>query len=80
MPSLLERIKRRGRNLEEDIDIDFIEDVTYRYEQFFENITKILKRSDVLVIDTDKLDAEQVFNMVKEHIMLNYYEKSPKSN
>ena len=72
--TVVERINRRGRDFESSMDIDFLINLSQMYDEMFENLETEFRRSKVLVIQTDNLNAEQVFSIAKEHILANYFE------
>jgi deoxyguanosine kinase len=52
MPVILERIARRGRSFERDIDRGYLESLVDGYDRFFRNYTA----SPVLFVDTERLN------------------------
>lgn len=65
---LVDRVSARNRDYEEDIDVEFIADVSYRYKTFFSNTSTICGTADVLIIDTSYVTREQVLEIAKEYI------------
>ena len=52
MRTLRQRIKLRGRKMEQDVPIAYLK----RLDRLYENWISSYKMSDVLVLETDKLD------------------------
>lgn len=71
--TVMQRIKLRGRDIEANIDISFIRNISQMYDEMFEKLETEFSRSKVLILQTDNLNAEQVFNIAKEHIITNYF-------
>jgi deoxyadenosine/deoxycytidine kinase len=55
MRTLRRRIKQRGRAMEQDIPLGYLKRLDRLYENWIANYTL----SDVLVVDTEKLDYDQ---------------------
>ena len=55
MRTLRRRIKQRGREMEQDIPLTYLKRLDGLYEKWIANYTL----SDVLVVDTEKLDYDQ---------------------
>ena len=55
MRTLRRRIKQRGREMEQDIPLNYLKRLDRLYESWIANYTL----SDVLVVDTEKLDYDQ---------------------
>lgn len=66
--TIIERINHRNRDYEHEIDLEFIEDISYRYEVLFDNIRSHFKTAEVLTIDTDMKTPCQVLAIVEEFI------------
>ena len=54
---LLERIKKRGRDYEQEIDKEYLNCLGYYYDKFFE---KKFMESESFVIETDFLNKQEV--------------------
>ena len=52
LPVILERIRRRGRSFERDIDPDYLRALTASYRRFFSHYNE----TPLLVVDTSDLD------------------------
>lgn len=62
------RIQIRKRELDENVDDDFLELVARMYERFFKDLNSVISRAKLLMVETDELTPEQVHKIVLEYI------------
>ena len=65
---LLNRIQRRGRDNEQSIGADYLDRLSFFYDEFFRELKAELKNSEVLVIETDGCDSVEVLDVVLKHL------------
>lgn len=77
LPTLLERIKKRGRSFEQEMDSVYLKQLTEKYETAMEQLIKADPSLDILTIDGDKDDFvqskevyERIVKQVKEKFNL----------
>jgi len=66
---LLQRIRRRGIDAEQNIDSDYLKSLCDIYSQFFHNYT----RSPLLIVNAENInyvDNDEDFDMLLQHILL----------
>ena len=76
--TIMDRIRRRGRDFEKSMDVDFIVNISRMYDEMFANFETKFSRSKVLIIETDYLNSDQVLNVAQEYILANYFEDMAK--
>ena len=69
--TLVDRIQRRGRDCEQRIDVGYLDTLTYYYDKFFDEMTKSMPDSKVIIIDTNDLNADEVHKVVHKHLKTN---------
>ena len=65
---LSRRIKSRGRDFEQSIDKKYLDTLNYCYNKFFDRLKTQFKDAKIIVVETDGLDANEVYQKVLDHI------------
>lgn len=76
----IERVARRGREFENDIDAQFIAEISRSYKEMFESVGSVCGNADIMTLDTTYMDAEQVFNVVSAYVVEKLESKSSGCN
>ena len=65
---LLRRIKLRGRDYEQSIDIKYLSTLDKYYNLFFNKVRDKFTESKFITVETDGLNVEEVYERVRTHI------------
>ncbi len=63
--SLADRIKRRGRDYEQNISEKYLETLNTFYDEFFDQVRAFFKNSSVIVVNTDQKSQDSVLAEVQ---------------
>lgn len=66
--NLLERIEKRGRAYEKEMDSEYLDTLSKYYDDFFLKFEKIFGKSKLIVVDTDCVGSKEVFGYTCEQL------------
>ena len=72
VPVLMDRIRKRDRAQEKTIGEDYIKALNTQYDSFAGRARSVMLGTDVLTVETDRLDAQEVAKEVEKRLSLGH--------